>query len=211
MIQIGTSSSTAPADGASKTAVFADVGDSVQGEDRTVTFTTNLSTFVQGGGTEATATPTGTGGRATVDLLSPKILGTARVTAAVKGFADETTIVFRAAGPDAATMTLTPAALEQESGDSSRIEVTLERLPGRGFVTGGQAMIYTAVEKGTTTELALVFSEQTLTIAEDDAKTKATAKVSLGTETFEGVATIQARVEGSSVVAEQDLEIQPKS
>ena len=207
VVRIGAGAGSGEADGASRIAVFADVSAAIPADRRQVTFTTSLGSFAQTGNATATATPDA-GNRATVDLVAPGTVGTARLTATVNGFSVQTSIAFGPAFPDAVVVTLNPTTLQQGGGGTSAIAVTVARLPGRGTVTDNLQLALSAVAKPGGAPLALAFANVTLIKGQ-----AATAAVGLGGETYTGTATIRARaVSGSTVgsaVGEQDLQILP--
>jgi hypothetical protein len=99
IVRISTSKSSVPADGASVIQVIADIAPGLQGTQRSVTFTTSVGKFVDGGGTTVTATA-GVDNRAVVDLQAPDTPTIARVAASANGAKAETSVTCIAALPE---------------------------------------------------------------------------------------------------------------
>lgn len=204
IIQLSSSPERGEADASSVVFVHADVGEGIPGPTRPVVFVTTLGTFV--GGMAGTAPNTHTvtinadlDRRATATLKSPATAGEALVTASVADTTAEIRIPFDPALPEVIVVNLGAAKLDRGGTEETTITVLLSRNEGK--VTTGTAIAYSAFDKESGRPLDLIFRDQTLS----DANEQATAKVALGNVSFVGTATIRAQV--GNVRGEADIEI----
>jgi hypothetical protein len=131
----------APADGATLSTFTVGISPSLPPASRTVTFQTTTGTFVSTG-TTTVQVAADAGGLASADLVSPRQITTARVTATVNGVTRQAAIRFERALPNVITaavdMPIAPAAA------GTVIQVTATLLRNVGTVTDGTVVTFRA-------------------------------------------------------------------
>jgi hypothetical protein len=140
-IRFVTAPAQAPADGATLTTFTVAISSSLPAGSRQVTFQTTAGTFAPGGG-PTVQVAADAGGRASADLVSPKTITTARVSATVNGVTREVSTQFVRALP-----TLITAAVDQPiapAAASTKIHVTATLLRDQGTVTDGTVVTFQA-------------------------------------------------------------------
>ncbi|HEX6097886.1 MAG TPA: hypothetical protein VF432_16285 [Thermoanaerobaculia bacterium] len=202
ILKISAERATAPADGFTSTAIFADVGAGVPAGQRTVTFKATRGTFLTTGNGEATATADQSG-RARVDLISPQAPVTARVSATVANVTQETSVEFVMAVPTA--IAVEPEKLRikatNDADGSTTLTVTMTRPVGS--VSTGLTPRFAAFDANTGAALPFLFRS----IERTNADGVAHAVMTAGPTTFRGVARIEVRVDGSAAVGMANVEV----
>lgn len=131
----------APADGATLSTFTAAISPSLPAGSRTVTFQTTAGTFAPAS-MPSVQVSAGAGGNASADLVSPRQITTARVTATVNGVSRETSIRFERALPNVITANVDmPVAT---ASATTRIKVTATLLRNVGMVTDGTLVTFRA-------------------------------------------------------------------
>lgn len=200
VLSVGASSSTAPADGATLTRVFADISPNLPTGQRTVTFKTNFGTFASSGQKTETATADASN-RASVDLKSDLQAGDARITASIAGSSVETTVKFTTALPE--SLLVLPAKLTIHATPTDDTLVTVKLLRPVGVPSLGTAVVFKVVKAGTTDDLHFLVRNQTTS----NDKGEVTANISAPNDAFKGTATIIATV--GNVSGEANIEVVP--
>jgi len=193
-VVIGVSRSSAPADGATMTEVFADVAHPGQ----EVVFTATHGTFTNG------QVLANSQRRATTLLRSHTSVATARLTARSGLVEDSTTLEFERALPDGIVMQLDRLQLQASTTDEAVATVHLSRQVGA--VTEGTELAFSAWsdrDEDRGDELEFVFRNQTLS----DAEEQVSAGIVAGETGFRGRARIEACVAGSSICGDAMIEI----
>jgi len=180
IITVTTSSSSAPADGATPILVTATVAGGLPNGRRTVTFRTSL-------GTVSPLTADADGSNTARTTLVSTTTGQARITATVDGSSADTTAQFTVAGAD--RVFVSPSAVELRTGTSTQVLVTLTR--ATGSVSSPLEVTYSAV----TNTGASIGSFSSVTLARNGT---ATVTFNVGTTTYLGPVTITATVEGGA-------------
>lgn len=199
IVRVGTSSSTAPADNATLTRVFADISPNLPG-DRVVTFKTNLGVFASTGQRTETATADASN-RASVDLKSELQTGEARITASINGSTAETRLTFTTALPDDILVTTDKPAIRANREDEAVVTVRLLRQVGTP--TPKQVVRLRMVEAGTDRDLDFLVRS----IEPSNAEGVVTARIVAGSIAYRGPATILASVDGVEEVGQVNIEI----
>lgn len=140
IIRVSTSSNVVPADGETILQVVAQVAAGLQSNQREVSFTTSIGSFVKSGNQTATETA-GLDQRAVVDLKASPTIGTARVTATVNGVRAETTMAFVAALPQRVEVVV-PVSIK--ANEEVTVTAKLFRTPGN--VSRDRVVTFTAVD-----------------------------------------------------------------
>lgn len=134
----------APADGASISTFTVGISPSLPAASRKVTFQTTAGTFAPANAASVQV-DADAGGRASADLVSPRQITSARVTATVNGVTREASIRFERALPNVITanvdMPIAPAAT------STKIHVTANLLRNIGTVTDGTVVTFRATRE----------------------------------------------------------------
>lgn len=139
-IQFVSAPDRAPADGATVSTFTVGVSPSLPAGSRQVTFQTTAGMFAPSG--TSVQVPADGGGRASADLVSPRQITSARVTATVNGVTREASIRFERALPDAITAAVDmPIAT---AATSTKIHVTATLLRNVGTVTDGTVVTFRA-------------------------------------------------------------------
>jgi hypothetical protein len=120
-IAIGTSASSAPADGTSQTSITADI--TVAGGDSAPDGTTVNFSIISGGGT-ITPTATTSGGQAIAILTSPSTPGQAIIRIEAGGRISETTVTYT---PGSVTLTATPNTMLGTGAETATVTATLKK------------------------------------------------------------------------------------
>jgi len=145
-IQFVAAPDRAPADGATVSTFTVGISPSIPTGSRQVTFQTTAGTFAPGNAASVQVSADA-GGHASADLVSPRQITTARVTATVNGVTREAAIRFERALPNTITanvdMPIAPAAT------STKIRVTATLLRNTGMVSDGTVVTFQA-KKGNT-------------------------------------------------------------
>jgi hypothetical protein len=132
-LQLATPAS-APADGATLSAVTATVASGLPSGSRTVTFKTNLGQFADNS-MKTTTDTADADNRARADLVSPVTTGTARLTASVDGVTVERSILFTQALPDDIIVGVDRSVLEASNETEGKTTVTVRLLRDVGSVS----------------------------------------------------------------------------
>lgn len=140
-IRFVTAPAQAPADGATATTFTVAISSSLPAGSRQITFQTTAGTFAPGN-TPTVQVAADAGGRASADLISPKTITTARVSATVNGVTREVSTQFVRALPTVITAAVdTPIA---PAATSTKIHVTATLLRNQGTVTDGTVVTFQA-------------------------------------------------------------------
>lgn len=133
----------APADGASISTFTVGISPSLPAGSRKATFQTTAGAFAPASATSVQV-DADAGGRASADLVSPRQITSARVTATVNGVTREASIRFERALPNVITaavdMPIAPAAA------STKIHVTANLLRNMGTVSDGTVVTFRAAK-----------------------------------------------------------------
>lgn len=196
LVRISTSTTSAPADGATPVRVFADLPAGLPANQRTVTFTTTLGSFADAGSTtpRTTTATADASNRATVDLLGPSDqIGQARVTATVAGATAQTFVDFTRALPD--TIVVDPSKTELTAAATDSLTVTVTLLRNIGQVTQGTPVVIRVLNPETGADLNFLVNG----VEPSGAGGTTQATISAGGTTHRGPAIIEATVPGTSV------------
>ena len=200
VIQIQAESSTAPADGASVTNIFAKVAESMPLQQREILFTTTAGSF--GGVVPSTATRTaGSDSVALVGLISPRETVTALVSATVNGQKSYTNVAFEPARPDQATMSVF-GSLQLQATFATKVSLEVELFRDVGAVTPGTEVVFRCFDDSTGNMFGF-FSG----VTPSDDRGFVSAQFTPGNTTERGEATLRARVAGTDVLARVKIEI----
>jgi hypothetical protein len=176
---------TAPADGATATAVTVEISPLVDPAARTVQFAVVGASFA-GGGATASA-PAGGDLRATALVVSPAALGEAVVRATVAGTTRETRLRFERALPDRVLLSLSKLRVADRLDD--QLGATAALLRDQGAVTAGTEVLFTATRDDTGDAFGFFTASAVVT----DATGGATATFTPGGSGYVGPATMTAR------------------
>jgi hypothetical protein len=200
VIQIQAESSTAPADGASVTNIFAKVAETMPLQQREILFTTTAGSF--GGVVSSTATRTaGSDAVALVGLISPREVVTALVSATVNGQQSYTNVAFERALPDQATMSVF-GSLQLQATFATKVSLEVELFRDVGAVTPGTEVAFRCFDDSTGNMFGF-FSG----VTPSDDNGMVSAQFTPGNTNERGEATIRARVAGTEVLARVKIEI----
>lgn len=189
----------APADGATISTFTVEISPSLPPGSRQVTFQTTAGTFAPGN-TASVQVSADAGGRASADLVSPRQITTARVTATVNGVTREAAIRFERALPNVITanvdMPIAPAAT------STKIHVTATLLRNVGTVSDGTVVTFRATRAdGTPVGLFTNVTTTTNGVASADflpnTTTPGTVTITVGAQDTGGTGTVQIVLTGS--------------
>lgn len=191
---------SAPADGATLTALTATLDEGIAAGTE-VQFKTTRGTFVDNG-MKTTTQPAGADRRARADLESPVEPGRARLTAEVDGVTAQLFFDFNHALPDTILVTSDRSLLEasNETAGKSQVTVTLLRDVGEVSDTTPVQVRVVAQDDGAEIPARLEGLGPT-----DGGSTTFTLIV--GPVTFRGLANIEARVDGAGAVGTALIEI----
>lgn len=151
---------TAPADGFTLTQFNVTIESALSSEDRTVVFQTTAGTLLSGS-QEARSVSVIADIRdvASVFLRSPKQVVVAVITASLTGASDERAIRFNLVGPDSIFVTVEPEKFRLTRNDQTLVQAFLVRDPGRGEVTEGLDVAFSATDSvGNSVPLARFFN-----------------------------------------------------
>ena len=200
VIQIQAESSTAPADGASVTNIFAKVAETMPLQQREILFTTTAGSF--GGVVPSTATRTaGSDAVALVGLISPREVSTALVSATINGQKSYTNVAFERALPDKATMSVF-GSLQLTATFATKVSLEVELFRDIGAVTPGTEVAFRCFDDSTGNMFGF-FSG----VTPSDNNGMVSAQFTPGNTNERGEATIRARVAGTDVLARVKIEI----
>lgn len=189
---------TAPADGATFTTVSVSIDPDLQGEDRSVTFTTNRGVFA-GMNMSTMSVMAASDNVAQVDLKSALLAGSVRLTASVKSFTTTAQMDFVPALPE--TISIMANKFVVKADGSDKAELTISLLRQTGTVTAGQSVDIAAVlNSGQSID---VIRNQTL--SDSDAKIKATFFA--GTTSERGDVAVTVTSANASVSAQTTIDI----
>ncbi|HSK77387.1 MAG TPA: hypothetical protein VLQ45_13120 [Thermoanaerobaculia bacterium] len=190
VIQLSTSVTEAPADGATILQVTATVASGLAGTDRQVTFTTTRGTFpLSNPPNQQTIQATAdASNRATVDLKAGTELDTAVIRATVAGVTAETRVRFVPALPD--FIVLKPDSLTLKADNTAKVHLVAELRRSLGHVTRGTVVQFSAVIAGTTTPVDLIYRNVTPSDANDEASADVFAPASAPKTTVTLLATV---------------------
>ena len=196
IISVVATSTAAPADGSTITAVVATVSGDLPQARRTVTFTTNVGSFGPEGTEEKTKQIVAdAGNRAVANLRSPQATGSAQVRAVVDDTSAETTVNFIAAPPERIAVSADEPSVRADGTDTTIVRTTLLRDIGK--VSLSTPVVYTAFDSDG--QQLGTFAQATLS----DADGRSSATFRPGTSPYRGLVTIQAQagsVLGSTVI-----------
>ncbi len=142
IIQLSAATSSAPADGATRVQITAQIAGGIPSGSRAVTFSAGGGSFASNTTTDqrnASVTPDG-GNRAIIDLVAPLTAQAVRVTATVNGVSASTVVMFTAAPPD--RIFVSPASAVVGPAADNVISVSLLR--DVGVAAANQVVTYTA-------------------------------------------------------------------
>jgi hypothetical protein len=200
VIQIQAESSTAPADGASVTNIFAKVAEAMPLQQREIVFTTTAGSF--GGVVPSTATRTAnTDSVALVGLISSRQVETALVSATVNNQVSYTNVAFEPALPDSATMSVF-GSLQLKATFATKVSLEVELFRDVGEVTPGTEVVFRCFDESTGNMFGF-FSG----VTPSDNNGMVSAQFTPGNTTERGEATLRARVAGTNVLARVRIEI----
>jgi hypothetical protein len=200
VIEIQAASPTAPADGASVTAILAKVADAMPLSQRNVLFTTTSGSFGAPLPQQATVSA-GSNSVAVIGLISPREPSVALVTATVNGRQSQTTVQFEHALPDSSTMSVF-GSLQLKATFATKINLNVELFRTVGEVTAGTVVRFRTFDDSTGNMFGF-FSG----VTPSDDNGMVVAQFTPGNTTERGEATIRARVEGTGVLAQVKIEI----
>lgn len=132
---------SAPADGATVTALTVELSPQLPSEARQVVFRTTAGGFAPGGGSETTVLADA-GSRATTDLVSAATVGPARVQATAAGVTREVVVEMVPALPETVDLTASPPSLTAGVDAVVELTATLRRTVGR--VGAGTEVVFSA-------------------------------------------------------------------
>lgn len=197
IITLSAGSSSAPADGSTLTAIFADISPSLPTGNREVRFETNMGTFAGNSTVVADAS-----NRATVDLRSAGTLGQARIRATVSSTSAEIFLDFVRAQPD--RVIVLPDKFKFSVANDTQIGVTARLERNVGSVTDGTSASY-SIEDAITGDPIPDVGFQGVTTSSNGSTT---ATLVLGTGAMpSGFALI--RVRSGGVSGEETIEFVP--
>lgn len=183
-----------PADGFSKITLRAVIPQNTDSDKRTVTFATTSGKFVGGSNTHSVLADSK--GSALVMLQSTQFIDTAIVTVNIANFKREEQIVFTQALPSSIRLDANTFELKASLSISTTITAILERLIG-------VPTIGTEVQFTTKPDTVGLFRKDTLSNKDGIAS----VIFSAGNTNFRGLLTIQARVNGTPVTGETQINI----
>jgi len=190
VIELTSSVTEAPADGATIFQVTATVAPGLAGTDRQVTFTTTRGTFpLSTPPNQQTITATAdAGNRVTVDLKAGTEVDTAVIRATVAGVTAETRVRFVPALPDFIVLKLDSVTLKADN--MAKVHLVAELHRSLGHVTRGTVVQFSAVIAGTTTPVDLIYRNVTPSDENDEASVDVIAPTSAPQTTVTLLATV---------------------
>ncbi len=200
VISLTAGSTTAPADGATATEIFARIAEAVPLLQRSVLFTTTAGSF--GAPTlQQISRNASSDNVASAELVSPRLPGVAVVSATLNNIQATTAVTFEPALPDQISVSVF-GNLQVKATFASRItvEAKLERVVGQ--VTPGTEVVFRAFDESTQSTFGF-WSGVNLS----DATGTVTAEFTPGNTTERGEATIRVRVPGNDVSGRVQIEI----
>ena len=186
---------TAPADGFTMTQFEARIaGASAADRERTIQFRTTAGTLVYGSTEGRTVSVLADGAdAASVFLRSPNEAAVAVVTAELSGATDERAIRFEVAPPDSIFVTIEADKFRLAADGQTQVTALLARLPGRGIVTRGLDVSFSAADSsGNAIPLARFFNRNPA-----DAEGMATAIFTPDGTDYRGLVQIEATWSGT--------------
>jgi hypothetical protein len=200
VIVLSTASERAPADGATATSIFAQIGEAVPLLQRSVVFATTSGSFGAPGQQQVSRTA-GSNNVASAELVSPRAPGVAVVTATINNIQSTTAVTFEHALPDRISVSVI-GNLQIKATFASRVivEAKLERFVGQ--VTPGTEVVFRAFDEDTQQTFGF-WSGNNLS----DSTGTVTAEFTPGNTTERGEATIRVRVPGNEVSGRVRIEI----
>jgi len=189
----------APADGATLSTFTAGISPSLPPGSRNVTFQTTAGAFAPAN-TPTVQVSADAGNLASADLVSPRQITTARVSATVNGVTREASIRFERALPNVITAAVDLPIAPAEA--STKIHVTATLLRNVGTVTDGTVVTFRAArEDGTSLGLFTNVTTTTNGAAAADflpnTTTPGTVKITVGAEGTSVTGTVQLVLTGS--------------
>ena len=192
IVKVSTSRREVAADGASTVYVYADVAAQLPHDRRTVTFSTSRGTIAP---TTVRADHTN---RATAELISATMVGSARIVAEVDGVTASTEVVFERALPDWARIAMDVTRMSRRASARVAVKAMLRR--GVGVPSMGTMVEYSATLNGAAVGF---FSD----VEPSNERGEARALFNIGSSGPTGLAVVRVAVPGTSVVASARLEI----
>ena len=202
VLRLTVSASQIEADGASSVLLTAEANPAAAG--RTVSFTTTDGSFVRGSATPVLTQnniATGADGIARAQLFAPLLPGTALITATSSGFSASQTIGFVPALPDFITLKAEPLAVSRDD-ETNTVDMTAVLSRAIGSVSRNTRVEFTAVHDAT----GQAFGRFQNVTRSNDMET-VVAEFVPGTTAPLGLATITARVPGTSVIAQVKINV----
>jgi hypothetical protein len=204
VLNLTTSSSQVDADGASSVTLRADANPAISPGNRSVTFKTTIGSFERDKTPEVTQVTVNTAsdGVAIAQLYAARTAGTALVTATSGGFSASQTITFAIAAPDFVSLGATPLSGRALETTVIDLVATLSRAIGK--VTPNTRVDFTVANDASGNSFGRF---QNIGRSKED-ETVA-AEFVPGAAAPIGLATITARVPGTSVTASVKVDITP--
>jgi hypothetical protein len=199
VIEIQAASPTAPADGASTTAIVVKVADAMPLSQRSVLFSTTSGTF--GPLSQQATVQAGSNAVAVASLISSRKPSVALVTATVNGRQSQTTVQFEHALPETVTISVF-GSLQLKATFATKININVELFRSVGKVTAGTVVRFRAFDDSTGNMFGF-FSG----VTPSDENGMVVAQFTPGNTIERGEATIRARVEGTGVSEQVKIEI----
>jgi hypothetical protein len=201
ILRVDISDRTAPADGATTTAVLVELNPDLLPSQQLVSFTTTAGSFSSIGTVVTTEVRAGSDNVARVLLVSPREPATATVTASVSGFVGRTNVTFEAAPPDSLSVSVS-GTLKITASFSSKVTVRAQLYREVGTPSRGAEVQFTATDDSSGNAFGY-FSG----ITPSDASGLSTAEFTPGNTAERGEATIRARVAGTPADGRVKVEI----
>jgi hypothetical protein len=203
VLTIELSSAEAPADGAWVTPIVAQISRSIPLDLRDVTFTTTAGSLSigTGGGASIVQVRAGTDNLAAVNLVSPRTVGTALITATVSNISVRKVVEFSHAYPDRAALSVS-GSFRLQASFATKSSLRMELFRDTGTVTRGTLVEWEAFDDTTGNPVGY-FSG----VTPSDTVGVCTADFTPGSTAERGTTTIRARVVGSKVTAAVVVEI----
>lgn len=203
VLTIEPAAAEAPADGAWVTPIFARIAGAIPQDLRDVVFSTTAGTLSigTGGGASSVQVRAGTDNVATVNLVSPRTVGTALVTASLNNISVRQAVEFTHAYPDRAALSVS-GSFRLQASFATKSSLRLELFRDVGTVTRGTLVEWEATDDSTGNPVGY-FSG----VTPSDLSGVCTADFTPGATAERGTTTIRARVVGSRVTGEVVVEI----
>lgn len=181
---------SAIADGATLSRFRVEIAPELQGDaDRTVEFETTHGTFLLAQGSSKVRIVADASNVANAFLQSPVQIAEAVVTATVKSFVQQQTIAFVWAAPDTISLSIETNKLNLKASEQIQLKAELIRDEGRGTVTKGMEVSFTATD----TLGEPIEGVRFLNVTRTDDQGKASAVFAPDNTTYRGPVTITAR------------------